>query len=141
MREGGCSCGAIRYAAGGMPFSETFCHCSMCRRSAGAPVVAWFTVARANFHYTRGAPASYRSSAKASRTFCAACGTQLCFLHDDHPDEVDVTTCSLDAPDELPPKDHIHTASKLAWLALGDSLPRYRDGHELAASTSGDRIG
>jgi hypothetical protein len=25
-----------------MPFNETNCHCSICRRTTGAPFVAWF---------------------------------------------------------------------------------------------------
>lgn len=39
--EGGCRCGAIRYRITGEPLSAGFCHCRMCQRAAGAPVVAW----------------------------------------------------------------------------------------------------
>jgi hypothetical protein len=54
----------------------------------------------------QGHPSSFRSSSKATRSFCPHCGTQLTFQADDYPDEVDITTCSLDHPDAVPPRDH-----------------------------------
>ena len=42
MLTGGCFCGAIRYEARGTPFHESNCHCSICRRTTGAPFVTWF---------------------------------------------------------------------------------------------------
>jgi hypothetical protein len=44
MLTGGCFCGDIRYAVTGSPFHPTNCHCSICRRTTGAPFVAWFSV-------------------------------------------------------------------------------------------------
>ena len=79
---GGCLCGAIRYEVRGAPYHRTVCHCSICRRSAGAPMVAWFSVKLADFAFTAGQPASYRSSAKAQRSCCPTCGTQLTFKLD-----------------------------------------------------------
>jgi hypothetical protein len=43
MLTGGCFCGAIRYEARGRPFDETNYHCSICRRTTGAPLVTWFS--------------------------------------------------------------------------------------------------
>jgi len=37
MLKGGCYCGAVRYEAAGTPFNETSCHCTICRRTTGAP--------------------------------------------------------------------------------------------------------
>ena len=125
MMSGGCFCGRIRYEAADAAFDETNCHCSICRRTTGAPFVAWFSVARSRFQFVRGDPTRFQSTAKATRTFCGRCGTQLTFEHDDFPDTVDVTTCSLDEPNVVPPKDHTHTSSKLQWIALADGLPEY----------------
>lgn len=121
---GGCLCGAIRYEARGTPFHRTVCHCSICRRAAGAPMVAWFTVKPADFAFTAGQPSTYRSSAKAQRSFCPVCGTHLTFKMDAL-DEIDVTACSLDDPEAVPPQDHTYVASQLSWVRLEDRLPLY----------------
>lgn len=123
---GGCLCGAIRYEARGRPFDLTVCHCSICRRSAGAPMVAWFTVKRADFAFTAGQPSTYRSSPKAQRSFCPTCGTQLTFKMDAL-DEIDVTVCSLDDPEAVPPHDHTYVSSQLGWVRLEDGLPRHEE--------------
>jgi hypothetical protein len=127
MLKGGCFCGAIRYEAGSAPFDETVCHCTICRRTTGAPFVAWFSVPRSGFQFLQGSPTRFRSTAKGTRTFCPCCGTQLTFEHDDLLDEIDVTTCSLDEPELVPPRDHTRTSSKLRWVKLADGLPEHRE--------------
>jgi hypothetical protein len=125
MLKGGCFCGAIRYEAEGVPFHATICHCSICRRTTGAPLVAWFTVPRAEFRFVQGTPTLFRSTEKAARGFCPRCGTQIIFEDERFPGEIDVTTSSLDAPEGMPPRDHTWTASQLAWVQLTDDLPRF----------------
>jgi hypothetical protein len=127
MLKGGCLCGAVRYEAGGIPFHSVICHCAMCRRSAGAPMMAWFSVARSDFRFTTDIPATYRSSSHATRRFCAHCGTQLTFESDEHPTEIDNTTASLDDPEQVAPADHVHDGRRLSWVRLGDDLPRHPD--------------
>ncbi|WP_245746846.1 GFA family protein [Paraburkholderia lycopersici] len=109
----------------GRPFNSTVCHCSDCRRAAAAPLVACFSVKSENFHLTRGTPRTFASSAWGTRSFCSECGTQLTFVHAELPGEVDVTTCSLDMPESIPPTDHVHTASRLPWMHLADALPKH----------------
>lgn len=125
MKEGGCSCGFVRYRADGTPSHETNCHCTICRRTSGAPFVSWFTVPASGFRVTAGEPASFRSSAHGTRTFCPRCGTPLTFQSDQAAGEIDVTTCSLDAPELVPPRDHTWASSKLPWVRLGDRLPSF----------------
>jgi hypothetical protein len=127
MLAGGCLCGAVRYVAEGEPFYETICHCSMCRRAAGAPMVAWFTVERGAFRFVAGRPARFASSDRAERSFCGRCGTPLTFESRDLPAEVDVTIASLDDPEAVPPRDHTRTATQLGWVKLADGLPRHTD--------------
>ena len=123
---GGCHCGAIRYAAEGSVFDETVCHCSVCRRTSGAPLIAWFTVAPAGFRFTQGTPIDYWSTAHGMRRFCPACGTQLTFQSTDHPNELDVTTASLDDPEQVPPLDHTWAPDAVSWIWRLDALPRFR---------------
>jgi len=122
---GGCFCGNVRYEITGRPFYSTICHCRDCRRASAAPLVACFSVKRKEFELTRGTPKSFASSAWGTRTFCPECGTQLTFAHSGLPDEIDVTTCSLDAPESVPPTDHVRTSSKLSWIQLADELPKH----------------
>ena len=124
MLEGGCYCGYIRYQTSAKPSEEANCHCTICRKSSGGTYVTWFTVPRNELQVLAGHPATFQSSAKGERSFCPRCGTQLLFTHADHPDEIDITTTSLDDPERVPPRAHIHVATKLGWVALNDDLPR-----------------
>lgn len=78
----------------------------------------------------RGTPARFRSSAKGTRSFCAHCGTPLTFESSEHPEEIDVTTCSLEDPNAASPKDHTRTSSKLAWIKLADGLKEYPEARD-----------
>lgn len=128
MITGGCFCGLIRYEADDEPFDEANCHCSICRRTSGAAFVTWFSVHRSNFRFVNGTPSEFRSTAKGTRRFCPRCGTHLTFEDENFPDQVDLTTCSLDDPGSVPPKSHIHVESKLAWVRLAGGLPLYGEG-------------
>ena len=85
MLQGGCYCGAVRYVVDGAVSNGTLCHCSDCRRIAGAPAVAWFSVPVPAMRFTKGNPATFRSSEHVLRGFCATCGTTLTFQDDQHP--------------------------------------------------------
>jgi hypothetical protein len=122
---GGCYCGQIRYQTSDRVFHKTVCHCASCRRICGAPSVAWFSVAQRDFRLTRGMPARFRSSPQVTRTFCPRCGTQLTYQHARHADEIDITICSLDDPEQLAPEDHTFTSGRLGWVASWDGLPQY----------------
>ena len=124
--EGGCFCGAVRYRASAPPKASLICHCASCRRAAAAPAMPWVTFAADDFSITRGDLATYRSSPPVRRGFCGACGTPISYEHDERPDEVDVTTVSLDDPEAFPPTHHLRLMEALAWVRFGDGLPAYR---------------
>ena len=126
---GGCFCGAVRYEIRGEPSVVAHCHCTMCRRTAGAPFVTWATYARAALRFVAGSPAELRSSPPVTRTFCGSCGTPLTFATTEEPDGIDVTVASMDRPEAVPPGAHIWTDSALPWLVLDDDLPRHPRGH------------
>jgi hypothetical protein len=126
MLTGGCYCKAIRYRAAGRVFNSTICYCDMCRGTTGAPCVAWCSVESDTLEFLSGTPTRFHSSAHATRTFCPTCGTQLTFVDDARPGETDITTCSLDNPEAVAPRNHTFIGEQIAWLALADGLPRYR---------------
>ncbi|HET6146708.1 MAG TPA: GFA family protein [Polyangia bacterium] len=127
MIQGHCFCGFVRYEADGPLSNETLCHCSICRRVSGAPVVAWATVPRAGFRIVSGAPASLRSSDHGTRAFCPRCGTALTFQSARLPDEIDVTICSLDDPAAVAPRDQTRVSSRLPWMRAADALPAFAE--------------
>ncbi len=125
QHAGGCLCGALRFAAAGDPAGVAYCHCRLCQRSSGAPVLVWVTFCESNFRYTRGAPAQFASSSHGLREFCSICGTQVLFRTTREPDIVDLNVGAMDDPARYVPQMHIHCESAIPWLRLGDALPRY----------------
>lgn len=75
-RKGGCLCGAVQIVAGNVPASVGACHCEMCRRWGGGPLMAidcGSDVAIGG----EDKVSVFESSDWAERGFCAVCGTHL----------------------------------------------------------------
>ena len=125
LHEGGCACGAVRYRLAAPPFDTGYCHCSVCRRCSGAPVVVYTTVSRAHVELLRGTPRRVRSTSFGERAFCGDCGTPLWMCVDREPDAIDITVASLDAPGDVTPGFHIWDEARLPWFDVRDALPRH----------------
>jgi hypothetical protein len=123
--EGGCLCGTVRYRINGPASARTLCHCSSCRRAAGAPSVAWVIFPTEGFSFIAGAPKTFRSSPHIERSFCGDCGTPLLYRSDRRPDVVDIPTATLDEPELFPPEREIWTGEKLDWEVVNQALPQY----------------
>lgn len=123
---GGCQCGAVRYEVTGEPAYVALCHCTDCRKSAGAPVVAWAAFPQAQFALTQGEPRSFISSGAAMRSFCLNCGTGLFYRNPDVlPGLVDIQSATLDDPGALPPQIHVQVAERLHWMTDTEALPAF----------------
>ncbi len=114
---GGCFCGAVRYEVTRAPDRVVVCHCSDCRRAAGAQSVAFLILPRAGFAWLQGTPVAFRSSAKVTRTFCGGCGASLTYEHDEHPERIDVGIGTLDDPNRFVPTETAFENEKLSWAA------------------------
>lgn len=125
--DGGCLCGSIRYRIHGDIIDAGYCHCRLCQRSSGAPVLAWLTLPVTGFAYTAGEPAVFHSSEHSQREFCDRCGSQLAFRRREAAQTVDVTLASLDDPEQVPPEYHIWRQSRIIWFETSDQLPRHED--------------
>ena len=123
---GGCHCGAIRYEVHGAPKSHALCHCTDCRRHAGAPLVSWAMYDAANIMVTKGQTKTYNSSAHGRREFCADCGTGL-FYHNaiELPGIIDIQSATLDDPNQVPASCHIQTAERILWMENAHTLPQF----------------
>src|SRR4029453_11123488 len=126
---GGCYCGQVRFSASPEVRVRANCHCQNCRRAAGAQAVAWITVERSQFQFVKGTPRRYRTETGAWRTFCDRCGTSLSYEHDERPDEIDVTTGSLDHPEDFPPTKDVFPEERLPWVNLIQHLIRHSHAH------------
>ena len=121
MIEGGCFCGEVRYAIDDGNHLVANCHCTMCRKTSAAPFVTWMVVPASLFRYTQGEPKELSSSELGTRYFCSRCGTPMVCINSDHPEQVDVTTGSLDAPEDYPPTLAVFEDTKLPWLSKTES--------------------
>ena len=135
MLTGGCFCGKVRFEATGKPFDVCVCHCDICRKTTGAPAVAWLSVRPQGFRFTAGAPNAFASSETGIRRFCGDCGTQLTF-QDRRLNEVDVAVAALDDPDAVSPVDQIWVQSRLPWMSTLHTLPELPRGHSAAPAPS-----
>jgi hypothetical protein len=119
---GGCQCGAIRFSLSAAPTRISICHCRMCQKAAGAPFASFADIPRENFRWTKGTPATFRSSSIAERGFCAACGTPLSFGRIDGP-RIEIMTGTFDRPDQVVPTRQFGTESRLGWVGTIVNLP------------------
>jgi hypothetical protein len=119
---GGCQCGAVRFALSAPPKKVSICHCRMCQKAAGAPFASFADIENADFAWTRGKPAAFRSSSIAERHFCAACGTPLSFRRLDGP-RIEIMTGTFDRPDRVIPTQQFGTESRLGWVVSIANMP------------------
>ncbi|HYI64512.1 MAG TPA: GFA family protein [Allosphingosinicella sp.] len=126
MHQGQCHCGAIRYRASGAPMHHALCHCTDCRRHAGAPMVGWAMFKSDQVEIVQGEAKIYASSEHGRRHFCSDCGTGLFYTNDKIlPGITDVQSGTLDDPGALPAEVHIQTADRIAWMTDVDKLPQF----------------
>ena len=120
---GGCHCGAIRYELEGQALTHTLCHCSDCRRSAGAPMVGWTVYPVAALKLVKGTPRVSKSSEQGRRLFCGDCGTGLFYENASMlPSLIDVRSCTYDDPDGIPAQAHIQVAERIRWMERAHEL-------------------
>ena len=127
MKTGRCLCEAIRYTVRGEVGPIDHCHCSMCRRSHGAPFSTFGRIRRADLEITAGAEllTRFASSEPVERSFCARCGSRLFFRHAALPDHEFVAIGSLDDDADVIVEAHIFAGSKARWYTIQDGLPQH----------------
>lgn len=102
----------------------SYCHCESCRRTHGAPFVAWTAVPHEAFRLSRGSDAitEHASSPGVVRAFCGRCGTPLFYRGDSAPDRIYVPVAILDAIDR-PLDSHVSYEERVDWLRGVHELP------------------
>ena len=121
--EGGCFCGAVRYAIDPGEYQAANCHCTMCRKHSG------------HFEASTDVPRDrltiegkdnitwYQSSKKVRRGFCKLCGSSL-FFDPPHLDWIAVSMGAFDTPTNTKIERHIFVADKGDYYDITDDLPQ-----------------
>lgn len=133
---GGCQCGAVRFAIYRQPIKVGICHCRMCQKAVAGPFAVLAEVPRTDFTWTRGAPGAFRSSSRAVRDFCAACGTPLSYRKPGGP-IIELLSGVFDEPRRVVPTYAVGAESQLPWLQGLTALPAKTTLDNVGADTLG----
>jgi hypothetical protein len=145
-REGGCSCGTVRYRLTSDPLFVHCCHCLNCQRQTGSAFVINVLIEADRVEIATGEPRAVevsRDDGSTQQIFrCPECQVAL-YSHYGSPAVSFVRAGTLDEPSSVSPDVHIFTRSKLPWVALPEAVPSfdvYYDSKALWPRDSLDRL-
>ena len=128
VREGGCSCGAVRYRLASEPLFTHCCHCLNCQRQTGSAFVLNLLIEADRVELVAGDPQPVdvpRDDGSVQRIFrCPACQVAV-FSQYGRPAIRFVRAGTLDDPSAVRPDVHIYTRSKVGWVELPEDVPAF----------------
>jgi hypothetical protein len=129
QREGGCSCGEVRYRLASEPLIVHCCHCLNCQRQTGSAFVVNLLIEADRVEILAGAPQPVEvprdDGSAPQRIFrCPRCQVAV-FSEYDRPEVWFVRGGTLDDPRHITPDVHIYTRSKVGWVALPPETPAF----------------
>jgi len=144
-REGGCSCGEVRYRLASDPLFVHCCHCLNCQRQTGSAFVINLLIETERVELLAGEPQRVdlpreRGTQKVWR--CPTCQIAL-YSQYTSPRIRFVRAGTLDDPASVSPDVHIFTRSKLPWVTLPETVPAfnvYYDTEKLWPADSLERL-
>ena len=146
FREGGCSCGAVRYRLASDPLFTHCCHCLNCQRQTGSAFVINLLIETDRVEPLAGDPRPVnvpRSAGNKQRVFrCPTCQVAV-YSQYTRAGIRFVRGGTLDDPASIAPDVHIYARSKLSWVTLPDSVPAfatYYDTEKLWPAASLERL-
>jgi len=127
--DGGCYCGALRFASTADPAFKVQCHCRECQYFSGGHPNVVMALPEAAFSYTKGTPKSFRRSdlpTPVSREFCASCGTHILARAPGLPGMVILKVGTLDDPSLFgAPQMAIHLLDKQAFHHVPEGVATF----------------
>ena len=137
---GGCLCGGVRFTIDALPAQISVCHCDMCRRWTGGPMMA--------IHPDKPIRLDkddslnwYRSSDWASRGFCSTCGASLFYRLAETPGDLIATAGALDHPSRVTGlKSEIFIDEKPEFYDFAGDRPRLTGAEAIAMFTQGKEL-
>lgn len=134
--EGGCSCGEVRYRLASEPLITHCCHCLNCQQQTGSGFVINLLIEASQLELLAGKPQPVdvpRDGEKTQRIYrCPTCGVAV-FSEYGGPAVKFVRGGTLDGGARVEPDVHIYTRSKVAWVALPESVPAFEAFYDLPA--------
>ena len=124
--RGSCLCGAVRFDAALPSLWVAHCHCTRCQRAHGAAFVTWagFEATAVTLHDTLQALRWFIAAEGGERGFCSRCGSPMFFRSARWPGELHVARALFTDPIDRAPQAHAFHDTHVAWVTLGDTLPR-----------------
>jgi hypothetical protein len=145
-REGGCSCGSVRYRLASEPLFVHCCHCLNCQRQTGSAFVINLLIETDRVELLAGEPQPVdvpRDDGSKQRIYrCPTCQVAV-FSEYGRPEVRFVRGGTLDLPSSVTPDVHIFTKSKLPWITLPESAAAfevYYDSKTLWPAASLERL-
>ena len=128
MIEGGCRCGAVRYAIARDDMPRVYaCHCHICQRWSGSAFSVQALVAESMLTVT--GPVVVQEITTGDRTstqrFCGTCHSRIYNTNTRRPGIAVVRAGTLDRSEELECRAHIFTDYKQAWVDLPADVPQW----------------
>ena len=128
MREGGCSCGVVRYRLTDEPLFVHCCHCLNCQRQTGSAFVINALIEADRVEVTSGEPVAVdvpRDDGSVQTIYrCPACQVPV-YSEYTRTEIRFVRAGTLDEPASVAPDVHIYTRSKVPWVTLPDGVPAF----------------
>ncbi|MFQ5515204.1 MAG: GFA family protein [Myxococcota bacterium] len=123
--QGRCLCGDVIWQSKGPLELTSHCHCSLCRKSHGAPFATLALTPLEGFRWLRGREGlcSYESSPGLRRPFCGRCGSVV--AAETGEDRVAIPLGCLEGDPGVRALAHIFVGSKAPWYEIADTLPRF----------------
>lgn len=128
-RNGGCLCGAIRYAISGEPYWVVQCFCRDCQQATGTGHTTIAAFHMADQIVMTGSPKVYTTKGDTggavNRHFCGTCGSRL-YTTSDLSGPMAIVQCgALDDPSSINPTAAIYLKDRIAWDHVDPELAQF----------------
>jgi hypothetical protein len=119
--DGGCHCGALKFAAEINPDRVVICHCTDCQITSGSAFRTIVQAKAADFKMLQGTPKIYEkigeSGNRRALAFCAECGSHIFATSAEEPRQFYALRVGTIAQcNELKPSMQVWCQSQLSWL-------------------------
>jgi hypothetical protein len=127
--SGGCACGKIRYRLRSAPMFVNCCHCTNCQTQTGSAFVinALIETDRIETSSDRLEVTTWASGDDDVQDVyrCSECKVVVWSDYGRRPGLRFLRVGTLDDPSALPPRAHVFTQSKLAWVQVPDDVLKF----------------